>query len=230
MNTINATTGFMPFQLQLGWSPHLISPLIPPHPSSSQEDISACEIIQKLQNNILEAQDNLLHAKISQSVEANKHCSLTFPFVIGSCIWLTTLHQHNKYKVKGKKRVAKFMPCYNGPYTIVDTDKHHSTVTLELLNAPNIFPTFHTSEVLPFIKNNPVLFPSQKFEEPPLILTPEGDEEFFIDKILDQHRWGCSYQYLVCWCRYGHEHDQWLPHSELQDCSALDNWLATRGE
>ena len=79
------------------------------------------------------------------------------------------------------------MPCYDGPNMIMNTDEHHSTVTLELPNAPNIFPTFHTSEVLPFIKNNPVLFPSQKFEEPPPILTPQGNKEFFIDKILDQH-------------------------------------------
>ena len=109
---------------------------------------------------------------------------------------------------------------------IMDTDEHHSTVMLELPNVLNIFPTFHTSEVFPFIKNNPVLFPSWKFEEPPPILTPEGNEELSIDKILDQHHQGCSYQYLVCWHRYRHEHDWWLPHSELQDCSALDNWLA----
>ena len=122
------------------------------------------------------------------------------------------------------------MPRYDGPYTIVDTDEQHSTITLELPNAPNIFPTFHTSEVLPFIENDPVLFPSRKFKEPPPILNLEGDEEFFIDKILDQRHRGHGYQYLVCWHGYRHEHDRWLPHSELQDCSALDDWLVTRGE
>ena len=112
----------------------------------------------------------------------------------------------------------------------MDTDEQHSTVTIELPNAPNVFPTFHTSEVLPFIESDTSLFPSRKFEEPPAILNPEGEEEFFIDKILDQRRRGCGYQYLVRWRGYGQQHDRWLPGSELQECAALDDWLASRGE
>jgi len=52
-----------------------------------------------------------------------------------------------------------------------------------------MLPTFFlpfTSEVLPFIECDTDLFPSHKKDEPPPILTPEGDKEFFIDKILDQ--------------------------------------------
>lgn len=87
-------------------------------------------------------------AKISQSVEANKHWSLTFPFAIGSCVRLMTLHQCNEYKAKGEKQVTKFIPCYDGPYTIVDTDKQHSIVTIKLPNALNIFPTFKVLLIL----------------------------------------------------------------------------------
>jgi len=86
---------------------------------------------------------------------------------------------------------------YDGPYTIINADEKHSTVTIELSNMPNIFPTFHTSEVLPFVKSNTSLFPSCKFNEPLPILTPEGEKEFFIDKILDQCCRGCGHQYLV---------------------------------
>ena len=46
------------------------------------------------------------------------------------------------------------MPHYNGPYTVTDIDKEHSTVTLDLPNSPNICPTFHTSEVLPYIESD----------------------------------------------------------------------------
>lgn len=227
MNMVNTSTGFTPFQLRMGRSPHLIPPLIPLPRNSSHEDISAHDVIKQLQNDVLEVQDNLLWAKISQSVEANKHCSLIFPFTVGSCIRLTTLHRRNEYKVKGEKRVAKFMPHFDGPYTVVNTDEKHSTVTIELPKAPNVFPTFHTSEILPFIKN---VFPSCKFEEPLPILTPEGNEEYFIERILDERRRGRGRQYLVRWRGYGQEHDRWLPGSELQDCAALDMWLASRGE
>ena len=229
MNTVNKSTGFTPFQ-RIGRNPHIIPPLLPLPCNSTVEDISARDVILQLQTDVAEAQDNLLRAKITQSVEANKHCLLTFPFTIGSRVRLTTLHRRNEYKSKGEKRVAKFMPRYDGPYKIINTDEKHSTVTIELPNAPNIFPMFHTSEVLPFIENNDSLFPSQKFEEPPPILTPEGKEEFFIDKILDQRRWGRGYQYLVHWRGYGQDHDRWLPASELQECAALNTWLASRGE
>ena len=230
MNTVNKSTGFTPFQLRMGHNPRIIPPLLPLPCNSTVKDISARDVILQLQTDVVEAQDNLLRAKITQSVEANKHRSLTFPFTIGSRVCLTTLHRHNEYKSKGEKRVAKFMPRYDGPYKVVHMDEKHSTVTIELPNAPNIFPMFHTSEVLPFIENNDSLFPSQKFEEPPPILTPEGEEEFFIDKILDQPRRGCGYQYLVHWCSYGQDHDRWLPASELQECAALNTWLASRGE
>lgn len=40
---------------------------------------------------------NLLHAKISQSMQGNE--------------------------AKGEKQVANFMPWYDGPYTIIDIDK-----------------------------------------------------------------------------------------------------------
>ena len=230
MNSVNKSTGFTPFQLRMGRSPRLIPPIVPLPPNATAEDISAHAIITKLRGDVFEAQDNLLHAKITQAFESNKNRSLDFPFTIGSRVRLTTLHRRNEYKSKGEKRVAKFMPRYDGPYTVVDTNELHSTVTIELPNAPNIFPTFHTSEVLPYIECDTSLFPSRKFEEPPPILTPEGNEEFFIDKILDQRRRGRGYQYLVRWRGYDLEHDRWLPSSELQDCAALEDWLASRGE
>ena len=230
MNTINTSTGFTPFQLRMGQSQQLIPPILPLPKDASQEDISVRDIIRQLHDDVSEAQDNLLRAKISQSVEANKHRSLTFPFAIGSRVRLTTLHCRNEYKAKGEKRVAKFMPRYDGPYTIVGTDEQHSTVTIKLPNAPNIFPTFHTSEVLPFIETNTSLFPSHKFEEPLPILTPKGNEEFFIEKIIDERCRGHGRQFLVHWRSYGQEHDHWLAGSELQDCAALDDWLTSRGE
>lgn len=115
--------------------------------------------------------------------------------------------QADEYKAKGEKCVAKFMPRYDGLYTIVDMDEKHSTVMIKLPNASNIFPTFHTSEVLPFVENNNSLFPSQKFEEPPPILTPEGKKEFFINKILDQRCRRQGHQFLVRWRSYEQEHD-----------------------
>ena len=46
------------------------------------------------------------------------------------------------------------MPRYNGPFLMVDTHEEASTITLDIPNAPNIFPTFHTSHIKPFKQND----------------------------------------------------------------------------
>ena len=47
--------------------------------------------------------------------------------------------------------------------------------------------------------------------------------------MLDAHHHGHGWQYLVHWQGYSQEHDKWLPGAELQECQALDNWLASQG-
>ena len=171
MNTINKSTGFTPFQLWMGRSPCMIPPLVPAKSNTTVTDINAWHIIHQLEMDVFEAQDDVLRTKISQSVQSNKHRSLKFPFKVGSCVRLSTSHCWNEYKAKGEKWVAKFMPRYNGLYTITNVDEEHSTVTLDLPNSPNIFSVFHTLEILPFTESDISLFPSRHLEEPLPILT-----------------------------------------------------------
>ena len=228
MNTVNKSTGFTPFQLHMGCSPQIIPSLVPAKLSATVTDIDAWHVIQKLETDIFEVQDNLLKAKLSQAVQANKHHTLTFPFAINSRVCLSTLHWRKEYKAKGEKHVAKFMPCFDGPYTIIDIDDAHSTVTLDLPNSPNIFPTFHTLQVILYIESDTENFPSCYFEEPTPIITEDGYEEQYINRILDACRCGHGYQYLVHWRGFSQEHDEWLPGSKLEDCEALNIWLASQ--
>jgi hypothetical protein len=66
---------------------------------------------------------------------------------------------------------------------------HRHVTTLDLPKWPNIFPVFHSSEVRPFIENDATHFPEQALT-PPEPVAINGHEEFFIDKIVDQHRRG----------------------------------------
>jgi hypothetical protein len=63
---------------------------------------------------------------------------------------------------------------------IIEVNEEHSTITLDLPKATNIFPTFHTSEVMLYIESDLELFPSHKFEEPLPVQTENGDE-YYID-------------------------------------------------
>jgi len=224
MNTINASTGFSPFQLRMGRSPRVIPPLIM-DADNEVEDIRAAEVIKRLEADVDEAKDNLLMAKISQSIQVNMDRTDDFPLKIGDRVLLSTLHRRNDYKSKDSKRVAKFMPRFDGPYTITKVDHTHSTVTLDFPNCPNVFPTFHMSQIIPFIENDATLFRSRQLSKPPPIIIDE-EEEYFIDKIIDERKFRRGMQYLVRWSGYGPEDDRWLPTSALKDCEALDIWLA----
>jgi len=93
-------------------------------------------------------------------------------------------------------------------------------------NFPNTFPTYHTSELKRHFANDPNLFPSRELLRPAPILTLDGLEEFHIEEIINAHKRGRGYQYLVQWTGYGPEHDRWLAGRDLEDCEALDRWIA----
>jgi hypothetical protein len=73
MNTVNASTGYSPFQLCTGRSPHLIPPFAPTASTSKvMTDVLAANIIKCLETDFQDVQDNLLAAKFTQAEQANK--------------------------------------------------------------------------------------------------------------------------------------------------------------
>ena len=156
---------------------------------------------------------------------ANQGRSLEIPFEIGDKVMLSTLHCHQEFKKKGEKRAVKFFPRYDEPYDIIDVHVEMSNYTLELLNVPNTYPTYHASELKPYLANDTELFPSCKLSQPQPIVTSDGLEEYLIEEILDSRRCRKGWQYLVHWMGYGQEHDCWLTGSVLQECVALNEWL-----
>ena len=142
---------------------------------------------------------------------------------------LSTENRRRNYKRKDKKRVAKFMPRNDGPYTVVKAFPEKSEYTLRLPNNPKTFPGFHSSLLKPFIPNDPTLFPDREFTQPGAVVTEDGTEENMIDKIVDARRRGRGKQYLVRWVGYDRDHDEWLSGKMLEDTEALDIWEAENG-
>jgi hypothetical protein len=127
---------------------------------------------------------------------------------------------------KNSGRVAKFMPCFDGPFVITRANPSKSAYTLELPNEPERFPTFHALLLRKFVPNDDDLFPSRKLVQPGPVVTENGCEEWLIERILDERVCGRGQQYLVRWQGCGSEEDRWLPGRELVDTEALDNWLS----
>ncbi|KAI0073923.1 hypothetical protein K474DRAFT_1567221, partial [Panus rudis PR-1116 ss-1] len=108
MNTVNASTGFSPFQLHIGRSPRLIPPLtVLPSDELTSHDIDARRLIDNLEHDVLEAQDNLFLAKSNQAHQADKHRSAETVFNVGDRVLLSTFHRRREYLQRGQSRVAK---------------------------------------------------------------------------------------------------------------------------
>jgi hypothetical protein len=136
------------------------------------------------------------------------------------------LHRRQEFKKKGEKWAAKFFPRYDGPYEIINVHTETSNYTFDLPNSPNTYPMYHASELKPFLPNDANLFPTRKLAQPRPILTSNGLEEYFVQDIIDSCRRGKGWQYLVRWTGYGPEHNRWIAGASLEDCAALDTWLA----
>jgi hypothetical protein len=224
MNSLNASTGFSPFQLKSGHSPRIIPALAPAIGPQTMEEMDARKLIEKLDLDVKTAQDSLTAAKVRQAYHANIHRGAEVVYKIGDRVMLSTTNRRRDYKRAGAKRVAKFMPRDDGPYEVVKAFPERSEYTLKLPNNPQLFPGFHSHLLKRYVPNNPELFPTREPARPGPVITPDGAVEWTVEKIVDERRRGRGKQYLVRWDGYGPEFDEWVPGREMEDTIALDVW------
>jgi hypothetical protein len=103
MNTMNTSTKFTGFQLHLGRSPRVIPPLIPQSLPTELLDVvgTAIKTIEMITDDVAEARDNLLLAKITQSHHANGARTPDPNYQINDLVMLSTKHRRHEYKRKG---------------------------------------------------------------------------------------------------------------------------------
>lgn len=228
MNTINTSTGYSGFQLQLGRSPQLIPPIVPTSlPPDLHSAASAAEnIISQVTEDIADAKDNLLEAKLYQASSTNASWGSEITYNVGDKVMLSTFHRRWEYKQKGDGHAAKLFPRWDGPYTITKSHPESSSYTLDNNNA---YP-YYTSELKPYHENDATLFPNCKLPKSGPVLTAERMKEHIIEHILDTRKCSCGYQYLVRWISFRPEDNKWLPCKDLEDCKALKRWIEDNGD
>ena len=158
MNTVNASTGYTGFQLQLRHFPRIVLPIVPSTLPADLVDAgwTATSVINTLANDVTDTRDNLLLSKISQTHYASTARNPEPHFNIGEMVMLSITNHRHEYKKKGEKHVAKFLPQWDGPYKITDTHPEASTYTLRLNT--NTYPVFHVLQLKWHVYNNPILF------------------------------------------------------------------------
>jgi hypothetical protein len=121
------------------------------------------------------------------------------------------------------------MPWNDDPYTIMHAFLECSEYTLKIPNNLNTFLGFHTHLLKRYILNDLLFFPNRELSQPRPIVTENGTEEWYINKIVDARQRGHSVQYLICYEGYGRGHDEWHPGSEMAEMDALDRWEEENG-
>ncbi|KAG1785105.1 uncharacterized protein HD556DRAFT_1215873, partial [Suillus plorans] len=108
MNTVNASSGYSPFQLHLGRVPRMLPPLIDCSPTKEEpEDVHALSLLKRLEMDVMNAQDNLLAAKAAQATSVNKSHSPELSLKISDKVLLATKHRRREYIQKNDKHITK---------------------------------------------------------------------------------------------------------------------------
>jgi hypothetical protein len=217
-SSVNASTGFAPFELTYGYLPTILTDV------GTSEFAGVQEFADNARNMITLAHDALIEARVEQTYQANKRRRTDDPrLTVGQNAYLSTKNLNLP-----KARAHKLMPKYIGPYAIIASDRTRSNYTLELpeeLLRRRIHPTFHVSLLRPAISNDDDRFPNREatffydFGDDP-------DREWRVDSITGHEFRGNSIHFSVLW---DSGETTIEPYNNCKELAALDNYLNLHG-
>ncbi|KAF8593244.1 hypothetical protein BDV93DRAFT_417806, partial [Ceratobasidium sp. AG-I] len=62
-----------------------------------------------------------------------------------------------------RKHSAKLMPCFQGPFAVLEVFPDTSTYKLALPPSDKMHPMFHASKLKCYVENNEEVFPGRRF-------------------------------------------------------------------
>jgi hypothetical protein len=217
-SSVNASTGFTPFELTYGFMPTILTDV------GTSEFAGVQDFADNARNMIIHAHDALIEARVEQTHQANKRRRTDDPRLkVGQTAYLSTKNLNLP-----KARAHKLMPKYIGPYSIIARDRTRSYYTLELpdeLLRRRIHPTFHVSLLRPAIPNDDDRFPNREatffydFGDDP-------DREWRVDSITSHEFRGNSIHFYVLW---DSGETTVEPYNNCKELAALDHYLELHG-
>jgi RNase H-like domain found in reverse transcriptase/Reverse transcriptase (RNA-dependent DNA polymerase)/Integrase zinc binding domain/Chromo (CHRromatin Organisation MOdifier) domain len=193
-NTRNATTGFSPNTLLLGWEPPLSPDQIVPTSNQKTEDY------------VTKFQKNRLMAILALNKAASAHTPLSSKYSQGQRVWLEGKNLPLSHGT------VKLSPKRYGPFIIT---KLISPVAsqLDLPASWNIHPVFHNNLLTPYVETNAH---GPNFTRPPPDLI-NGEAEYEVEAIKSHRYFGKNkrLQYLLKWKGYPEADNTWESEDQL---------------
>jgi Integrase zinc binding domain/Chromo (CHRromatin Organisation MOdifier) domain len=207
-NARNATTGFSPNTLLLGWEPPLSPDQIVPTSNQKTEDY------------VSKFQKNRLMAILALNKATSAHAPLSSKYSQGQRVWLEGKNlpiSHGTVKLSPK--------CY-GPFIIT---KLISPVAsqLDLPASWNIHPVFHNNLLTPYVETNAH---GPNFTRPPPDLI-NGEAEYEVEAIRSHRYFGKNkkLQYLLKWKGYPEADNTWESEDQLNAPDLLKQYNRRHG-
>jgi hypothetical protein len=214
------STGYAPFELNYTYVPTLRG-LLDRIPATLKPGVR--NYASKAQENLLEAHDAIIAARVDQTHFANRKRRPEPQYKVSDRVWLST---ENLTMPKGRAR--KWLPKFIGPFTIIEAQPESSNYVLDLpmeMSVRNIHPRFHASKLRPAVPNDDQIFPKRDAQYA-YDYGEADDMEWGVDQILS-HRWkGRSVEFLVKWTLGD---TTWEPLRGVDELEALDRYLELFG-
>ena len=218
-SSINATTGYAPFELNYAYIPRMIREI----KTDQAPSPGIRAFAQQALYNVAAAHDAIIASRVFQRHHANARRRKEPQINEGDLVYLST-----KNLALPKGRVSKLLPKYIGPYKVVRAMANTSNYELELpeeLVKRRVHPRFHVSLLKPHYANDEALFPNRTTTDAYDFGAPD-DTEWYVNEIT-AHRWeGRSIAFQVHW-NLGDT--TWEPFTNCKQLKALDDYLELQG-
>ena len=204
-----ASTGIAPFMLTHGTHAKLIDDLTPQGPTIQlQQSEAARMILERIKKANQWAQASMAASQQVMEANANARRRQSPRYRVGDHVWLATK---------------------NSPRTSLDarSTKHRvieviSPQAVRLDNIPNGAHNVFNVDLIRLAGNNPFNSQQRADPQPGPITTEDGEEEYLVERILQQRTRRGNKEYLVKWT--GYLRPTWEPEINLEDSAALDEW------
>ena len=203
-NSFHSATGFSPFYATYGY--HLILSFAKPTTSTV---LAVEDRVRQLQEIQEEIKAMIKIADDQAKLHYDRHVQHQPNFKVGEKVLLR--HEHIATIAPSKKLSPKFL----GPFPII-AKISDLVYRLKLPSTLRIHNVFHVCVLERYQEDT---IPGRKRIPPPPIITPEGDTEWEVFRIVDSQISGRGkrLQYLVSWKGYEADQDSWEPAGNLKN-------------
>jgi hypothetical protein len=214
-NQASESTGSSPFFGTYGFDPKWQTDLSPVAPNDD-DDARALRAATRLTEIHSHLRTELGRAQDRHAYGADRNRLPAPQFLPGDKVWL------NARNIATRRPSRKLDHRRLGPFEVIEDPRLKSkhAVKLALPDSMKIHPVFHVS-LLEHAADDPL--PGQSVPPPPPVEV-DGEEEYFVDSILDSRLYGRSrkLQYLVKWT--GYDKPDWEDARNVDGLSALDRF------